>query len=200
MIKDISIDFGHGIAYLIPGMLTALALNKFFPEIESLFKRVYEGNAIVGALALLVVLSIVLGLIISVLRGIVIDQTFSKRLPEWSKFGILHLHTSPIKNKEVSFAFLSNEGIMAAYRETRNLRRLYQFYGNTLLALILILLSRAPWFASITLTSPLSYGRFSLEASGVVIIAWVLYSACRTTFFSLSVANKEINEAAGGAS
>lgn len=121
------INFGLLIAFFLPGFMGLYALRPFSQSVNEWFTAILDKDKTVGATFLLLASSLVVGLIISACREIFLD-----RLHRATRVG-----AKPFKYGKFSdpnkMALL--EGLIA------NKYRFYQFYGNTMLASLLLLLS-----------------------------------------------------------
>ena len=121
------INFGLLIAYFLPGFMGLYALRPFSRSVHEWFVAILDKDKTVGASFLLLASSLVVGLIISACRDILLDRLHSNTGVDATSFEYGKFNDS---NK---MALL--EGLIA------NKYRFYQFYGNTMLAALLLLLS-----------------------------------------------------------
>jgi uncharacterized membrane protein YuzA (DUF378 family) len=140
-----SLDFGLFIAYFIPGVATVWALSLLFEPLAELFDRANDDKRL-GSVLALVTLSLVTGMVVSILRAGVVDHTFEVSYPfldctEDPQFG-------SVRRVDPDYDRLADQGRREAFLQALGQeKRLYQFYGNSLLA---ILIAGAAWSATRT--------------------------------------------------
>lgn len=129
--KELGFDFGLLIAYLIPGAVAVLAIDSFAPGLLQAIDSKEVDKTI-----LFVAFAIISGMVVSLVRGSSIDRTFGidlHRIPLLRS----QLHYGPSERVEIDYLVLTHEGTLNAYRDAViQLKRPYQFYGNTLVATV----------------------------------------------------------------
>ena len=121
------INFGLLIAYFLPGFMGLYALRPFSQSVNEWFVAIVDKDKTVGASFLLLASSLVVGLIISACRDILLDR--------------LHYVTG-VTEERFAYGKFSDPNKMALLEGLiANKYRFYQFYGNTMVASLLLLLS-----------------------------------------------------------
>lgn len=121
--KDLNEDsFGWLIAFLLPGFVLLFGLSFTSPQVASwLATSSAEHSAEIGGFLYGTLASLALGLLISAVRGLVLD----------TPFGWLGYHS-----KGLSYEKLEEKGALDLYKGIiANHYRYYQCYGNCLIAL-----------------------------------------------------------------
>jgi hypothetical protein len=169
ILSDLGLDFGLFVAYFIPGVIGLIGLTYFSAGAREILdgitgKEMSTGGFLVGAIVVLI-----LGMSLSILRFATIDASFRVAIP---------CLAPPMKRINPNFENLITEGRLSAYNEAKAAdKRPYQFYGNTLLALILVAVG-------ILLRAPHSLKRRILFAFGIIVTGLVvLYPAARESHF-----------------
>lgn len=122
------INFGLLIAYLLPGTISVYALRYFSRDTAALFDAVLDKDKNLGASFLILVTALVLGLIVSAFRDLALDRLHYKTGVEFVQF---------------NYGKFLDEDRRAALEELiANKYRFYQFYGNTMVALLFLLIAR----------------------------------------------------------
>ncbi|HXA17296.1 MAG TPA: hypothetical protein VN380_09905 [Thermoanaerobaculia bacterium] len=198
--KELNLDFGLLIAYAIPGALALAGAAHWQKPLRDIFGQAYRGEHEAGSLLALATLSIVAGMIISVVRVSTLDHTFegaftfspkgiavlsllatvpvlgvyARRLPKHGLDGsILKGH----ERIEPDFLVIAVKKRLDVYREAVNSdKRPYQFYGNAIVAIL----------TYVCLVVPTGFGGvFNADRAfrlSVLIISLVpLYTAARTS-------------------
>lgn len=177
MLKDVTLDFGTLIAYLIPGYVALRGMTGLGVGSMDMLPAgpLFEGQQVVT----LLVGSLVAGMLLSIVRAIVVERTFSVPLPLASK-----PHWGRAPTAEVPYGRLADLGRMAAFQEAKaSEKRPYQFYGNMLLALALLLAGR------------LHAGGGGMPAGAVAVIVLsmlFLYTGARSAHYRYVTALKAI--------
>lgn len=138
MVKEVALDFGTLIAYLIPGYVALRAMAGLGIAAGDLLPRdaLFDGQAVV----VITVGSLVAGMLVSIVRAVVLERTFAVGFETTSK---LPAHWRRIPPAAVDYARLVEEGRMAAYQEAKaSEKRPFQFYGNMFLSLTLLLAAK----------------------------------------------------------
>lgn len=182
------------IAYLIPGFVAFRGIAYWNLEALQLWREAIDGDMKLGKFATLLAIALVLGLILSSFRSASIDHTFRW---DWKqRFPILPAYYHGKGRVDPDFTKLIAPGRLAAYQaaETTD-KRPYQFYGNMLLALCVLLLGRglspAPHLAACT--SLLCYVTKVGYVAGCVMGMVGLYNASRTAHWRFARAVEAFN-------
>ncbi len=124
-------NFGLLIAYLIPGWVTLSALAGSSPVLRSWLATSPEAAPTIGGFLYATLASLAVGLTVSALRWLVLDSIHHRtgvRRPAWD--------------------FSALQANLAAFQgAVENHYRYYQFYGNTLIALLLTVPVEGPFHA-----------------------------------------------------
>lgn len=172
--KDIGLDFGLLIAYLVPGAITAAALATLAPEL-------LPANTLndVVETALWIASALIAGMVVSLFRGSTIDPSFTIN---FHRFGLARSkpHYGSCHRVEVDYPVLASAGALDAFKEAvLQDKRPYQFYGNTLLA-------TAIWAFSI--------GQLSRTDWVILLVAWaLLYIGARRSHFTYMTTIRALN-------
>ncbi len=167
--SDLGLDFGLLIAYFVPGALALIGLTYFSATAREIVKALTGHDRSPGGFLVATVVALVLGMSISILRAGTVDVSFGYQVPGFAP---------PIEPQGIRYENLTSEGRLAAYLEAKaSDKRPYQFYGNTLLALVLVA-------TGILLGGPYKPNQRRLYALGILIVALaVLYPAARLSHF-----------------
>src|SRR5690554_970690 len=109
--KDFGLDFGLLIAYLVPGTVAAAAVDKLQPQI---FGSVTSDQ--LDQTVHFVVTAIICGMVISLVRAGIIDNTFAFNLHRFPIFSSLS-HYGKCKRVEINYRALTDERMLNALRE-----------------------------------------------------------------------------------
>ena len=154
MKQDIGLDFGTAIAYLVPGVIATRGISFIYPELRKLFAFGPTGTSDLAMFAILALVGIAVGFVVSALRAATIDMSFAvsllpirkmlaaKRLPEEIRSSVSDALTymNSVPRVEPCFPNLAIDGRLAAYLEAKAAdKRPYQFYGNLIIALAIYL-------------------------------------------------------------
>jgi cytochrome bd-type quinol oxidase subunit 2 len=194
---ELPLDFDNVLAYAIPGLLLLVGaawLNPTWQESFHTFHATYTGSALLA----MGVLTLVAGLLLGSLRSAVL-KPFDTRDLRWAyrseSFAPLTGDWEPI-----DYGRIVDEGHLGALHEARvNERTPYQFFGNTLVAIMLLVIAR------VTLLCRARIGhRITLRAcirrtlAAILIFALalvVLYPSYRTKRYRYGKAIEAINAA-----
>jgi hypothetical protein len=186
----ISLDFGLLIAYFVPGIITLLGLASIFKDVSGLMSQYRSGKATAGFLLIVSSLAVVIGMAVSVLRASTIDKSFEWNLSEWS-LPRGQEHYRSLQPADPDYAQLSEPGKLDAFREVEeNDKRPYQFYGNTLLAVIILI---AGWWSSSFQNRNRLRKRSVLALTSLIFASVLLYPACRKSYYRYNRAVAAIN-------
>jgi hypothetical protein len=172
-----SLDFGLFIAYLIPGLVTLWALSYPIGSLRQLFSRLDDEKRF-GPIIAVASLALVTGMVVSIVRAGVLDHTFEIPYP------LLDCNGDPqfgnVGRVDPDYTRFTDEGYREAFLlAVAHEKRLYQFYGNTLLAILLVSfawLSQGNWRSSTR--------RFRIAAPIAVVCAVIaLYGGARMSHY-----------------
>jgi flagellar biosynthesis protein FliQ len=195
--KDIGIDFGLLIAYLVPGVISLKGLAFGDSGLQRLFADSYGNSNALAAIAALIALSIVAGMIISVVRASTIDHTFAmslqntflKRIPR-VEAGAFYGAT---RRQEPQYAKLAEGNRLPAFLEAKiSEKRPYQFYGNTIIALLIYVVALGLVTAS--KDAQASETGFLWRFIIILISVFFLYIAARQSHHRFMKAVDEFNQ------
>ena len=114
-------NFGFLIAYVIPGFLVLTVWSSYFPTVQAWLGQADGQSTTVGGFLYGTLASVAAGLIVSAIRWLWLDSVH---------------HWTGIERPEWDFTQSTNQ--LAAFEgAVQNHYRYYQFYGNTLTALLL---------------------------------------------------------------
>jgi hypothetical protein len=189
----ISLDFGLLIAYFVPGIITLLGLGYIFDGVSNLMKKYRSGEATAGFLLIVSSIAIVVGMAVSVVRASTIDQSFSWDLTLMSQG---YYRSMNLQQADPDYAQLTEAGKLNAFREAEeNDKRPYQFYGNILLAIIILVAGW--WSASFDKRNGHNRKdrrrRGMLAVTSLILASVILYPACRNSYFRYNKAVAAIN-------
>ena len=118
------LDFGILIAFFLPGFVSLYALSNMSSRVAEVFKAVLLKDQALGASFLILVASLVAGIVTSSFRELTLD---------W-----LHNKTGA-SIRQLNYSTLAAGKQLEVFREAiNNTYRYYQFYGNTLIALMFL--------------------------------------------------------------
>lgn len=132
------LDFGLFIAYFIPGLVTLWVVAPLVPALQRVFERLDDEKRF-GAVLAIAVLALVTGMIVSIVRAGTLDHTFEIAYPldcnGDRQFG-------SVGRVDPDYSRLADEGRREAFLlAVAQEKRLYQFYGNLLLSILLVSIS-----------------------------------------------------------
>jgi len=187
---DIGFDFFLFIAFLIPGIFILFSLSLSQPLINRhLNIRQVEKDGKNWILILSV--ATLLGMMSSILRNVIIDKTFSVDLsylpfvegkPAW--IGISRV--------EPLYANLTENGLNNLRELKNEEKRPYQFYGNMLIALSVLLVCLSILVSKENPNKQLK--RFAILWSVYLFAAWLLYIGSRFSYYNYMHGVKSIND------
>jgi hypothetical protein len=194
---ELPLDFDNVLAYAIPGLLLLVGAAWLNPEWRRWFARLYSDHT-GSALVAMAVFTLVVGMLLSCLRSAVLNPSCKLDL-RWA-YGADSF--APITGdwEPINYGKIVDEGHLGALHEAKvNERTPYQFFGNTLVAIILlvtarvILLCRACIGRRVSLRTLIS----GILAAGLfLIVALVLlYPSYRTKHYRYWKAIEAINSA-----
>ena len=186
---NLPFDFGVIIAYLVPGLIVLRGLSPHIPLIESQFLQLGPQGRPIAPLFSLAVAAMVAGMILSLVRFATIDASFA--WPWGSAEGVW----GALERVDPNYAALAESGRLGAFLEAKmNDLRPYQFYGNTLLAAVVVLLSKvAATVASPRKSSSALLTRIGLWLLALIAAAVLLYPASRLSYYRFNQAVRALN-------
>jgi hypothetical protein len=125
-------DFGVVIAFIAPGFLAFHAASYHFPTADAWMSAVSDKDQSVGLFLFVLLASLSLGLVVSGIRALMIDTLIC-----WSFLGKFAVPRSTLDWSRIDE---KNLPVLLAIRD--NHYRYYQFYANTLVAMVLWMLAR----------------------------------------------------------
>lgn len=129
-----SLNFGLLIAYFLPGFIALYALRYFSGEVSAWFSAILDKDKSLGASFLILAASLVIGLIVSACRDIMLER--------------LHYATG-VKLELFDYGkFISADRRAVLEDLIANKYRFYQFYGNTMIACLFLLISKSLHYVS----------------------------------------------------
>jgi hypothetical protein len=195
-VESFGLDFGLVIAYLVPGLITLKGVSYRSSHVADLFSSLHgeKGNAL--TLSLLLLLAIPAGVVTGVVRGVLLDRSYSVGLDPQSRPHWLEEHWGPIPKVKIRYDKLAKEANLSAYREAKvDLLRPAEFYSNTLVALLILMVCR---FKKLLPTLPKRQRTSILrEATAWAVAIWslgVLYSGARWSMSRFAEAVNAINQ------
>lgn len=126
-----SINFGLLIAYLLPGFIGLYAMRYFSGGVTALFHAILDKDKGVGASFLILIGSLVVGLIVSAFRDFVLERVHYATGVEATTFNY--------------GKFIDKDKRAVLEDLISNKYRFYQFYGNTLIAALFLLITKLFW-------------------------------------------------------
>ncbi|MCH7501089.1 MAG: hypothetical protein IH886_13980 [Nitrospinae bacterium] len=116
------LDFSNVIAFLIPGFVSFYALKYFSPPISGIIEKSLSDNSNVGAMLVLLLSSLGIGIIVSAFRSLTLDKIC-------------------LKFPDLDYSKLADEKRLAAFNEViTNIFRYSQFYGNMFISIFVLML------------------------------------------------------------
>src|SRR5690348_4153515 len=123
-----SIDFALVLAYLLPGFVGVFALTYVSDWVKQLFNALLNKDASFGAAFIISLAAVAVGVTISAVRGLVLDE-----------LQYLLRTTRPPSSYEA----LKDANVLSAFKEAiNNTYRYAQFYGNMAIALVMLVISK----------------------------------------------------------
>lgn len=133
-IKSSGLDLGFVIAFVAPGFVAFLALSYHMPVASSWMNAASTADQGVGVFLFVLLASSAMGLIVSGVRALTIDNLlFWQRLPQKLR----------VQRPSVKWGKLDSEKLAILVTVRDAFYRHYQFYSNTLVALVFWATSRA---------------------------------------------------------
>jgi hypothetical protein len=194
---ELPLDFENILAYAIPGLIVLAGVAWLNPPLRHWFGRLHSehaGSALVGIAAL----TLVLGMLLGCLRSAVLSPTRKLDL-QW---GYHSDSFAPMQGdaEPVNYGKLVDEGHLGALREAKlSERATYQFFGNTLVAIMILTILRITY-----LYRGAAQGRIPRrsQVKGVIgailflcLAVILLYPSYRIRYFRYNDAVKAINAA-----
>ena len=128
MLQMAPATFGLVIAYFFPGVIAVYAVRYSSIRLDRLLASIEQGENVIGPAVILIIAALTAGLLLSCVRTFTLEPVF-RRLGA--------------REPEVDYSCLDSEQAMRRFQEIiDNVYRYYQFYANTLIALLLLLMLR----------------------------------------------------------
>lgn len=138
--SEISADFGIVLAYIVPGFLSLWSVAYLNNSLAHLFRSAVEGEQrTLATVFSLAVICLATGMFLSLIRAVTIDKSFKIEVSA----RLCDKQTTPACGKatevDPDYRVLTCDGIREAFllAESRY-KRPYQFYGNMVLALLIV--------------------------------------------------------------
>jgi len=182
-----SIDFGVFIAYLVPGIIAVVGLALVIPQLRAIL-RTEGGHFGIGGAIIVAILALTIGRIISIGRSAIVDATFGVALPfvDCSSNG----HFGAIPALAPDYRQMIESGRREAFMlAIANEQRPYQFCGNTLLAVFVVMFCWLFTLAKGTRWRP----RAMLVAAFALFLMAILYGGARSSYYGFMRATAAIN-------
>ena len=181
MPQNMTLDFGVLIAYAVPGALALGGLASSSPPLRALLARAYSSESTIGPTTLLLIASVVVGMILDVLRASWLELSFKIDLQKLRFPALKHAHFGRAKRADPCYTKLATKERLGAYLEAKARDwRPYQFYGNTLLAILIFF----PGLVKAELVpDPINNLSGLLLAVVTLFVLGTLYVAARVSFY-----------------
>jgi len=133
-LKLSSIDFGVVIAFVAPGFVAFQAISYHMPTAGAWMSAASERDQSVGVFLFVLLASLSLGLVVSGVRALVIDKLFCwPRLP----WGL------SVQHYTIDWSKVDENKLLVLTTIRDNFYRYYQFYSNSVVALVVWALARS---------------------------------------------------------
>lgn len=176
---ELAVDFGLFIAYLIPGFLAFLGICFVFPPAEKILALATKGQDRLGGVFAIICFIVLSGMTASIWRAGTIDKSFEYAIPIFCS--VSAPQACAVKKVEPVYAALLQKGSIDAYLlAEKNDKRPYQFYGNTLIA-VLILFSG--WIVRDRRRGNASKSTRLVAIIGLIVLVFTLYPAARLSHY-----------------
>jgi len=192
---ELSLDFGLLIAYFVPGFILLMALRFWVGYVDTLLAEVDKHEHRVVSTLTIVALAIVLGMMISSLRFAMVDASFHVSAiypcPLWDKTDCPQ--NEPLTRHDPIYSRFVDEGrLNALVMAEQNDKRPYQFYGNTLIAIMIFCLSWVACGPNKGTTN--TWKKRALRAGpAFIVIALILYPASRLSYYRYVTSVESLN-------
>ncbi|WP_233884907.1 hypothetical protein [Paraburkholderia flagellata] len=192
---ELSVDFGLFIAYLIPGFIASLGISFVLAPVANLLSASARGEDLAGSIFGSVCLIVVVGMTISIWRAGLIDSSFTVDIPVFCD-----VRQDPqacgIHRADPVYSSLASKDRLEAYLVAeKNDKRPYQFYGNTLIAVVIF---TAGWLLSDHGRQVSMRNRIAALALALLLVV-TLYSAARLSHYRYTVSVLQFNALKGPA-
>lgn len=122
------ITFGIVIAYFLPGIIVAYAMQYISPRIGMLFQSVAQGDKVAGPAILVAIITLFSGLAASAFRSLTLDTCFERWVAQ---------------TPDIDYAAIGSGRSLTVFQDAiDNIYRYYQFYGNTCISLLFLIACR----------------------------------------------------------
>jgi hypothetical protein len=190
---ELPLDFDSLLAYLIPGFIALVGLTFLSPTLQQLFRDLRSERTGSSTL-LLAVLALVTGILLSDIRVVALHPTCRLNLSWVSR----EPSFAPISGEPVAYGKLADQGRLNAFQEAKRSEQTpYRFHGNTLVAVVVLAISRIVALCRMS-SSSISPG---VRARGIIAVALlllvafaVLYPTFRTRYYHFTNAIRAINQ------
>ncbi|MBS1969478.1 MAG: hypothetical protein JSU04_04190 [Bdellovibrionales bacterium] len=125
-------NFGLAIAFVAPGFLGFVALSYFSPMASDWLQAASKEDQGVGVFLFVLLGSIALGIVISGIRALLIDRLLHSKLMRGWK----------VSQPSIQWDKMDDQKREALNTLIEGFYRYYQFYSNSLIALLLLLVAR----------------------------------------------------------
>jgi len=195
--SELPLDFDNVLAYAIPGLVVIIGAAWLKPTWKHWFTALHSDHA-ASALVGMAIFTLVIGMLLGCVRSAVLNPLCKLDL-RWAYgsdgFGPISGDWEPI-----NYGKLVDEGHLGALREAKvNERTPYQFFGNTLMAILILVIIRIVLLCRCAIRHQISRSKLIagiLAATLVLAIAvLILYPSYRTKHYRYKHALEAINAA-----
>ena len=192
---DFGLDFYLVIAYLIPGLIGLKAVSLYNRDLDGVLQNFHTNEKHAGAVTIVLVGAIVIGMAISVGRATTIDLSFAldmSRLSDKEQFAAVDRCDPNYKNLGES---TSKQQALELLVKTE--KRPYQFYGNVMIAMLLFAFAymNKKWREE----SRMSLNQLLLSSTVLVVVVLVLYLGARSSHYRYMASLSDLTGCLGGA-
>ena len=191
--KDLSLDWGQLIAYLIPGFVTVGAIALCDETMYAVMSAAMYQKDSAGAIVAILLFALAAGMIVSVARAALLDWSFALSRQRFPLF-YLKSAVEPTWREEPNLTNIAAAGAMEVFREARaEDKRPYQFYGNLLVAVLLLAVA---WPVGILRQHAVAPSILTLFIYSVLFVPTILalYSASRRSHFRYMREIRRLND------
>lgn len=191
---DFGLDFYLIIAYLIPGLIGLKAVSLYNKDLNNVLQNFHTNEKHTGAVTIVLVGAIVIGMAISVGRAATIDRSFGLDM-SWfddaKQFAVVE-RCDP--NYEKLGESTSKQKALELLVKTE--KRPYQFYGNVMIAMLLFALAymAKQWRGE----RRMSLNHLLLSSTVLVVVVTVLYLGARSSHYRYMASVKDLTGCLGG--
>jgi hypothetical protein len=150
MARITGVTLGTVIAFVAPGFVGLIAASYHSPLAAAWLSAAVESDQSVGVFFFVLLASLALGIVISGVRALVLDYLYHNgiRFVHYARIANLEILAPVEPSPRIPFDRIADARRLAAFESiVESYFRFYQFYGNTFVALLFLLVSRvgAPW-------------------------------------------------------